>query len=1062
MRQDARAVRREPAAGRLRRRRWALPLGLACLAAAAQAGAQESPPPEANAAEPLPLRLRAPRASAWEQGGVRYVLLRGLPVGEAAARAGAGGEVELRVGRRTFTGREALVALTPRGGGGYAARIALADARGRSAAGGAVAADAPLLLTAAVAGEVGLDTGRLGRGRPAGAAIDPALLSTLGGRGVVAREGEPPAAPVSAAERALAEARAAEVAAGRAALLSTPGPGEPLAADRLAEGAAEEARAEDARPAADAGVLPAAGVVGFDAPRITAEPSADGGTALTLQGGVKLQYEDLSASSPSGGSSGGGRVVTLSAQRAVVFLTPEEDGGGGATPAGDTLDASGVSGVYLEGAVEVSDDDLAARGSRVYYDVAGNRAVLLDAVLYRVDPGDGTPLYVRAEVLRQAAQRSFEAEEATLTTTSFARPAVAIGVDRVRIDGYETRRGAEGFAVDARGLTLEAGGVPVFWLPRVAGRGSTIPLRSVAAGYSENEGVRFRTVWDLFGLLGLDPPPGIDDAALTLGVRGEHGAELGGDLRWSTEDGRGSGFARGYTLPHDQGEDNLPARPDPERDGEFRGHLAVAHRQQLANATTLSVEAASSSDPTYYEAFFRSLAYAAPADEAAAFLHHRDDDASASLLVSTRIDDFIGQLVPQQTFGYTVDRLPEAQLRQVGRSLLGDGRLLWFQETTAGVLRADFGQDTPEERGFVGSLGPRVFGVAATQTFEDAAADRGFPTDAVARLDSRQELQAPLRLGPVTAVPFVVGRLTAYDTDFDRFNRAADGSAGESDAVRAWGQAGVRLSSQAQRTLSNGASGVLDLDGLRHVVEPHLTAAYAWTNVEAERLPVYDPLVEDLADGGQLAVGVRNTLETRRGPRRSNADGAPAWSGGRVVDWVVVDTTFVLQEQDRRGVPGLAALLARDDSPALIGRYDDQRPETARGGDFFQADARWLVTDSLGVAGELIQSLDDGAVPLWRLGAQLQQTPRFALRAGYTRIAPLDSELLRYGFAYRLTEKYAVEVEHTIDMGGSDRRYIDVDVERRLPQFKLQASVRFDEQRDDTTIGFALVPRRIR
>ncbi len=663
--------------------------------------------------------------------------------------------------------------------------------------------------------------------------------------------------------------------------------------------------------------------------------------------------------------------MTLTAGSAVVFLKEEDaDGGGGTAPAGgENLDASGVDGVYLEGAVEVSDGDLAVRGSRVFYDVAGNRAVLLDAVLYRVDPGRETPLYVRAAVLRQTAQQSFAAEDATLTTTSFAEPAVALGVDRLTVRGYETRGGRQGVAVDARGLTLEAGGVPVFWLPRAAGRGTAIPLRSVAAGYSENDGVRFRTVWDAFGLLGLDAPEGLD-AALTLGVRGEHGPEVGGDLLWQSGGG-GSGSLRGYALPLDEGEDDLPRRPDIEHDGEFRGHVAAAHRQPLANATTLSVEVQSSTDPTYYEAFFRNLAYAAPADEAAAFLQHRDGDTSASLLVSARPDEFLGQLVPLTTYGYTVDRLPEAQLRQVGRSIGGDGgRLLWFQETTGSVLRARFGDDTPGERGFTGSLGPRVFGVAANESFEDAGRARGFPTDAVLRLDSRQELQAPIDLGPVTAVPFAVGRLTAWDSDFDDDN-SGDGV----DPVRAWGQAGLRLGARAERTLTTASSGVLDLDGLRHVVEPHVTAAYAWTNVEAENLPVFDPLVEDLADGGQLALGVRNTLQTRRGPRRSVRDRTPTWSAGRTVDWLVVDTTLVLQEEDRRGVPGLAALLAGDESAAVIGRYDDQRPETARGGDFFQADARWLVTDSFGVAGELNQSLDDGSVPLWRLGAQLAANP---------------------------------------------------------------------------------------
>lgn len=1006
------------------------------------------------------LGLSAPRAQAWTDGqGIRRVWLRGLPVAEQAAAAGAGGDVRLTIGRRTFAGREALVELWPREDGGLDLRAALSGARSVGSEGGRVNADRPLQVTAVVGSAVDLAAASFRRGEPSPAEWS-LLAETFSAdrlESTPPRRGQGPAQTPSSGEERLAQARAAEVAAERASLFAPPDDRAPLASGRLADDAAAEAREEADRPPVDPGVLPASGVVSFDAPRITAEPAAGGGTALTMQGGVRLQHEDLSTRSSRG------RVVTLAAERAVVFLAADEPAG--TQPAGDALDASGVAGVYLEGAVQVSDGDLAVRGSRVYYDVAGNRAVLLDAVLYRVDPGQDTPLYVRAEVLRQTAQRSFSAEEATLTTTSFAEPAIAIGVDRLDVRGYETRRGREGFAVDARGLTLEAGGVPVFWLPRVAGRGTAIPLRSVSAGFNENDGVQVRTLWDGFGLLGIDAPENVD-AGLTLGVRGDRGFEAGLDLRWQSDDDRGRGFLRTYVLPNDNGEDNLPSRPDPQQDGEFRGHLAVGHRQKLANATELTLEAQTSSDPTFYEAFFRDLAYAAPADEAAAFLQTREGDTSASLLVSTRIDDFVGQLVPLVTRGHTVDRLPEASLRHVGRSLSGQGRtggrVLWFQETTASVLRANFGDDTPGDRSFLGTLGPAVFGVDEDQSFEDAAAERGFPTDAVTRFDSRQELQAPVPLGPVTAVPFVVGRVTAYDTDFDEFNQSAAGEAGESDSVRAWGQAGLRLSARGQRTLSNGRLDLLDLDGLRHVIEPHLTGAYAWTSLEAERLPVFDPLVEDLAEGGQLAIGVRNTLQTRRGPRHSRTLDTPTWNAGRTVDWLVVDTTVVLQEEERRGAPGLAALLARDDSAALIGRFDDQRPETARGGNFLQADARWLVTDSLGLAGELIQSLDDGTVPLWRLGAQLQQTPRFSLRAGYTRLQPLDSELLEYGFQYRFTEKYSLAVEHTLDLGGSARRFIDVDVERRLPQFSLRASARFDELRDDTSFGFALVPRSFR
>ncbi len=208
---------------------------------------------------------------------MRYALLRGLPVAEPAAAAGAGGTVRLWIGRRVFEGREVLVELTPTGpaeAGGFSLRAAVADARGRSSAGGSVRSDTPLLVTAAVGPEVDLATPGLRRGRPPGGAPD-ALLRALHGERAAKDAGAPAnmAAAASATERARAAERAAEVSAQREALLATPAPAEPAAAGRLARDAAAEADAEAARPTVDPGVLPAEGVVSYFAPRITADPA---------------------------------------------------------------------------------------------------------------------------------------------------------------------------------------------------------------------------------------------------------------------------------------------------------------------------------------------------------------------------------------------------------------------------------------------------------------------------------------------------------------------------------------------------------------------------------------------------------------------------------------------------------------------------------------------------------------------------------------------------------------------------------------------------------------------
>ena len=77
-----------------------------------------------------------------------------------------------------------------------------------------------------------------------------------------------------------------------------------------------------------------------------------------------------------------GRDVLLTAERIVIFLDKDDDAGGAAAA---QLDAGRVRGVYLEDGAVVSDGSTTVRAPRAYYDMKSDRAVLLDAVVWRYD-----------------------------------------------------------------------------------------------------------------------------------------------------------------------------------------------------------------------------------------------------------------------------------------------------------------------------------------------------------------------------------------------------------------------------------------------------------------------------------------------------------------------------------------------------------------------------------------------------------------------------------------------------------------------------------------------------
>ena len=178
--------------------------------------------------------------------------------------------------------------------------------------------------------------------------------------------------------------------------------------------------------------------------RVSTRSGRDANT-LVLTGGVVIQY------------AGPTRSIEFSARRVVVFLRPG--------PLRETLtriDESDILGIYLEGGVVATDTKVTLRGPRIYYDLQADRALVLDAVFRTFDARLQSPLYVRAAAIRQEAANQFVADRATIATTGFSRPHLALGIDTVTIERRERPNGEGQTFVDARGITPRLNSVPFF------------------------------------------------------------------------------------------------------------------------------------------------------------------------------------------------------------------------------------------------------------------------------------------------------------------------------------------------------------------------------------------------------------------------------------------------------------------------------------------------------------------------------------------------------------------------------------------------------------------------
>ncbi len=997
--------------------------------------------------------LRCNRAVAWADAGVNWVLLER--------------DVRVSVGVFAFDADRALVRIEKKNLAGRIVRdlaFYLDNVRSvpdpRSSP---IRADAPrLLVTVSTTGPLELKTDLMREGRPnndpfvdQGEARAAEHLALLARATVAIPDSE---GPLTAEQLAIREARQRDIAAQfepreapRAAdslapskpvtpvappTADSPAPTTPLTpvAQPTPDSPAPDSPAPTtpvtpvAQPTADSPalmsttdssdeILPSTGVVHFIADRYVIQGGKKHGDdqgqtpepgAILLMGKVSVMYQSLQ----------GDRVVTLRADNAVIFLTH----GSLADLASQRADASSVTGVYLEDNVIASDGNYTVRAPRVYYDVRDNRALLLEAVMYAWDFDRQVPLYLRADRLRQESATQWSGREVLITTSDFAKPHVALAARSVTFE--QVRR--DGRAVEhryvARDTGIRWGDLPLFVWPKLSGRAEQTPLRDLRVGFSGDNGVLVRTRWDLFALAGKPRPEGVELLG-ELAFLGEHGPAAGLELDYARPDFFGQ--LRAYLLGYDTGEDEIGDRTDLEFDGDQRGYARWRHRHNLGENWELSLQLAYVSDETFLEEFFSEEASQAQQYETSIYLKKQEEDWALTFLASYDLNDFVTQTTTLQAPGYTVDKLPELGYYRVATPLL-ENLLTYYLELRAGGLRVRPGEDSPRERGFTSTQSALLFGIPATDRFETRFT--GVPDDYVARFDTRHELQAPMKVGAVDLVPYVAGRLTAYDQDFEEF-------AGNDEPVRVMGIVGARVSTQFNASDDAVQSDLFDLHRLRHIVEPSADLFFIGSSVNPEEIPEFDRDVEGLVEGAGLRLGVTQTFQTQRG-------GEGQW---RSVDWVVLRNEVILRSDDA-------------DIATILPRYISYRPEYSRGGDQFRSEIMWMVTDALAMTGEVIRSLEDDEVEQWRLGLAMDHTPRLRSFVEYVELDAIQSRLLHYGFTYVLTTKYTFQWAHSFDVDEGSSRGFTATLERRLPQWRLRVFFEGNEVEDDYTVGLELIP----
>lgn len=710
-----------------------------------------------------------------------------------------------------------------------------------------------------------------------------------------------------------------------------------------------------------------------------------------------------------------------------------------------------VEGVYLEGDVRIirtpadmkKDREQRLEAEKAYYDFTTDRAVLTEVVLHSVDPATNVPLVMRANSVRQLSRNEYTAEKANITISSFNTPSFSIGASKAYVRQTDQENPVTGARTSfvTRDATFRLWNTPAFYLPVATGSFTqNYPLRDIGFSSSSNFGFGVTSQWGLFESIGRIPPKGTD-ITYRLDYFSERGPAagldadyIGGHVDQMTLDPKSySGKFNSYFV-YDHGEDDLGRkRLNVEPDEEFRGRLSWQHQQFFDN---WQIQATINylTDPTFLEEWFRSDFRDSSPLETSLYAKYQENTEAFTALVSGQINDFVttaGQYQEQAD----AQHLGELGYYRIGDTLMGD-TLTFFSANTLSALQFKNSDYSLAELGFApASVGRQSPGYASY-------GQTGTPEDTTYRGDFRQEVDWPIGLGRLKAVPYVIGR-------YSDWSRSVEG--GSTDRYYVGG--GMRLSTEFWKTDDAATSELFDIHRIRHVVEPVITLHGAASTRDSSELLIYDEEVENISDSVMLQVALNNRWQTKRG-------GPGAWRSVDFFKFNLEGNFYFNQPEDQEIEP-----------TDFRGLFFVSRPENSIPRNSLNAEYEWRISDVVSIPGDVQFNMDDATLATASVGLNVNQDQRLSYYLGLRHIA-LDFEkvvngntftfesqdLVIFASNYQLSANYkaGVAIGYDVAQARTDRAVLSLT--RRFDKFYGEIAFRLDEFQGDNAVFFNIWP----
>ncbi len=431
-----------------------------------------------------------------------------------------------------------------------------------------------------------------------------------------------------------------------------------------------------------------------------------------------------------------------------------------------------------------------------------------------------TPVFVAGEGLHaDITNQVYAATNAVITTDDVAEPDIKVRAKYIKIIPNDK--------VEAHGATLYVAGIPVFYFPYYTRNlGPRANNFNFVPGYRTSFGPSLLTRYNFFLNDQLDGAARVD-------YRARRGPGVGPDLNYHL--GRwGEGTAKYYyTHDRDPGADQGDPNGSENRQRVDFSYLATP-------ATNLEVRAVVryQSDTNIVREFLEPEYRLDPQPNTFFEVNRFWQNFSLDTYVEPRLNNFLN----------TIERLPEVRLTGQRQQLL-DSPVYYESESSAGYYQNLFGTTN---------------GVATGLNYE------------ATRVDTYQKLLLPHTFfNWLNVTPRVGGRYTYYSE--------ATGPGATTGEVNRWVlDTGVETSTKASRLWPEAQNSFLQVDGLRHIVEPSINYAYIpapntyGTNVipqfdyqlaSLRLLPITMPdynSIDTIQGQNVFRYGLRNKLETKR------------------------------------------------------------------------------------------------------------------------------------------------------------------------------------------------------